>query len=278
VKVARSVAQARAERADLRAPVGFVPTMGALHAGHTSLVERARAECESVVVSLYVNPLQFAPGEDFSRYPRTFERDAALLEAAGADLLFAPSDEELVGANAPTAVEVGAIAAHLEGERRPGHFRGVATIVHKLFDVIRPQRAYFGQKDAQQLAVVRRMTAEMDLPVEIVQCPIVRDSDGLALSSRNAYLSDEERREAVRLSRVLRTIADGLRDGRRDIAALIRESLPDLAPLRNDYVAVVDSGAFEPLEFAPAGAELLVVGAAYCGATRLIDNMEVRTP
>ncbi|HLJ84608.1 MAG TPA: pantoate--beta-alanine ligase [Candidatus Eremiobacteraceae bacterium] len=278
MKVARSVAQARAERADLRAPVGFVPTMGALHAGHTSLVERARAECESVVVSLYVNPLQFAPGEDFSRYPRTFERDAALLEAAGADLLFAPSDEELVGANAPTAVEVGAIAAHLEGERRPGHFRGVATIVHKLFDVIRPQRAYFGQKDAQQLAVVRRMTAEMDLPVEIVQCPIVRDSDGLALSSRNAYLSDEERREAVRLSRVLRTIADGLRDGRRDIAALIRESLPDLAPLRNDYVAVVDSGAFEPLEFAPAGAELLVVGAAYCGATRLIDNMEVRTP
>ena len=262
----------------MRAPVGFVPTMGALHAGHASLVERARAECASVVVSLYVNPLQFGPGEDFSRYPRTLERDAALLEAAGADLLFAPSDDELVRDGAQTTVEVGAVAAHLEGERRPGHFRGVATIVHTLFDIIKPQRAYFGQKDAQQLAVVRRMTEEMNLPTEIIACPIVRDPDGLALSSRNAYLSVEERREAVRLSRVLRMVADGLGAGRRDVNALIGESLPALAPLRNDYVAVVDSAAFEPLDFAPAGMELLVVGAAYCGATRLIDNVAARTP
>jgi pantoate--beta-alanine ligase len=278
VKVVRSIAQARAERAALPAPLGFVPTMGALHAGHASLVERARAECASVAVSLYVNPLQFAPGEDFARYPRTFERDAALLEAGGADLLFAPSGDGLVRADAQTAIEVGAVAARLEGERRPGHFRGVATIVHKLFNILTPQRAYFGQKDAQQLAVVQRMTADMDLPIEIVACPIVRDADGLALSSRNAYLSDAERREAVRLSRVLQTVADGLRAGRRDIDALIRESSRALLPLRNDYVAVVDPRAFEPLEFAPAGVDLLVVGAAYCGATRLIDNMPARTP
>ncbi len=259
------------------APVGFVPTMGALHAGHASLVDRARSECASVVVSLYVNPLQFAPGEDFARYPRTFERDAALLESGGVDLLFAPSDDELVGADAQTAVEVGAVAARLEGERRPGHFRGVATIVHKLFNIVAPQRAYFGQKDAQQLAVVQRMTADMDVPVDIVACPIVRDVDGVALSSRNAYLSAEERRDAVRLSRVLRMIADGLGAGRRDIDALIRESLPTLLPLRNDYVAVVDPRAFEPLDFAPAGVDLLVVGAAYCGATRLIDNVPAHT-
>jgi pantoate--beta-alanine ligase len=277
VKVVRSVAQARAERAALPAPVGFVPTMGALHAGHASLVARARAQCASVAASLYVNPLQFAPGEDFSRYPRTFERDVALLEKGGVDLLFAPAVDELVRADAQTAVEVGAVAARLEGERRPGHFRGVATIVHKLFNIITPQRAYFGQKDAQQLAVVRRMTVDMDLPTEIIACPIVRDADGLALSSRNAYLSADERREAVRLSRVLRMVADGLGSGRRDIDALIRESLPALLPLRNDYVAVVDPGAFEPLDFAPAGVDLLVVGAAYCGATRLIDNVSAHT-
>ncbi len=252
--------------------------MGALHAGHASLVTRARAECASVVVSLYVNPLQFGAGEDFARYPRAFERDAALLETIGTDLLFAPDDDELIRSDAQTAVEVGAVASRLEGERRPGHFRGVATIVHKLFNIIAPQRAYFGQKDAQQLAVVERMTTDMDLPIEILACPIIRDADGLALSSRNAYLSAGEQRDATRLSRVLRTVADGLAGGRRDINGLIAEVAPSLLPLRCDYVAVVDPRAFDPLDVAPSGADLLVVGAAFCGATRLIDNVPARTP
>ena len=276
--VARTIAQARASRLELPAPVGFVPTMGALHAGHASLVSRARAECASVVVSLFVNPLQFAPGEDFARYPRAFDSDLALLDKVGADMLFAPAEDELVRAGAQTSVEVGAVAARLEGERRPGHFRGVATIVQKLFHIIAPQRAYFGEKDAQQLAVIRRMTADLDLPIEIVACPTVRDADGLALSSRNAYLSADERREALRLSRVLRAVADGLAAGERGAAKLIAQTVPELLHLRCDYVAVVDPRAFEPLDVAPPGTELLVVGAAFSGTTRLIDNVHARTP
>ena len=252
--------------------------MGALHAGHASLIARARAECASVVASLYVNPLQFGPSEDLARYPRPFDADAAMLERLGTDVLFAPSDDVMYPPGAQTTVDPGLIAAHLEGERRPGHFRGVATVVLKLFNLVAPQRAYFGQKDAQQLAVVRQMTADFDLPVQIVGCPIVREDDGLALSSRNAYLSSQERRDAVKLSIALQSIAQALVDGQSDIPRLIADATALLAPLRSDYIAVVDPRSFEPLVTAPALSDLLVAGAAYCGATRLIDNVGVRTP
>lgn len=252
--------------------------MGALHAGHASLVARARAECATVVASVYVNPLQFGPGEDLARYPRTFDADAAMLERLGTDVLFAPADDVMYPPGAQSTIDPGPLAAHLEGERRPGHFSGVATVVLKLFNLVAPQRAYFGCKDAQQLAVVRQMTADFDLPVQIVGCPIVREADGLALSSRNAYLSSQERRDAVKLSLALQSIAQALVAGRSDITRLIADATGILAPLRLDYVAVVDPRAFVPLVSATAASDLLVVGAAYCGATRLIDNVGVRTP
>jgi pantoate--beta-alanine ligase len=278
VHVARSAADLHSARAALAAPVGFVPTMGALHAGHASLVARARAECATVVASVYVNPLQFGPGEDLARYPRTFDADAAMLERLGTDVLFAPADDVMYPPGAQSTIDPGPLAAHLEGERRPGHFSGVATVVLKLFNLVAPQRAYFGCKDAQQLAVVRQMTADFDLPVQIVGCPIVREADGLALSSRNAYLSSQERRDAVKLSLALQSIAQALVAGRSDITRLIADATGILAPLRLDYVAVVDPRAFVPLVSATAASDLLVVGAAYCGATRLIDNVGVRTP
>jgi len=278
VHVVRSVSDLRAARAALSSPVGFVPTMGALHAGHASLVARARAECATVVVSVYVNPLQFGPGEDLSRYPRRFDADAAMLERIGTDLLFAPADDVMYPPGAQTTIDPGSLASQLEGERRPGHFRGVATVVLKLFNLVVPQRAYFGQKDAQQLAVVRQMTADVDLPVEIVGCPIVREDDGLALSSRNIYLSTQERRDAVKLSQALQSVAQALVAGRTDAHRLVADAAALLAPLRLDYIAVVDPRAFVPLVTAPAESDLLVVGAAYCGATRLIDNVSMRTP
>lgn len=278
MRVVRSAPDLRSARAGLAGPVGFVPTMGALHAGHASLVARARAECASVVASLYVNPLQFGPREDLARYPRTFDADAAMLERLGTDVLFAPTDDVMYPPGAQSTIDPGQIAAQLEGEHRPGHFRGVATIVLKLFNLVAPQRAYFGQKDAQQLAVVRQMTADFDLPVQIVACPIVREDDGLALSSRNAYLSTQERRDAVNLPQALRSVAQALVDGKADIQRLIADATGMLAPLRLDYIAVVDPRSFAPLVTASAASDLLVVGAAYCGATRLIDNVGVRTP
>jgi len=252
--------------------------MGALHAGHESLVARARAECASVVVSLFVNPLQFAPSEDFERYPRTPEADSARLERHGADILFAPGKSEMFPPNAQFAVVPGAVAASLEGQRRPHFFGGVATVVLKLFNIIRPERAYFGQKDAQQLAVVRRMVIDLDLPIEIVACATVREDDGLALSSRNAYLKPQERSEAGRLFRALQLVAQRLSRGQRDVSAALREAEAVLPPLKLDYLAVVDPARFEPLTEAPAGAALLAVGAAFAGATRLIDNLEFKTP
>jgi pantoate--beta-alanine ligase len=278
VRVVRSAPDLRSARAGLAAPVGFVPTMGALHAGHASLVARARAECASVVASVYVNPLQFGPREDLARYPRTFDADAATLERLGTDVLFAPTDDVMYPPGAQSTIDPGQIAAQLEGELRPSHFRGVATVVLKLFNLVAPQRAYFGQKDAQQLAVVRQMTADLDLPVQIVGCPIVREADGLALSSRNAFLSTEERRDAVNLSHALQIVAQALVDGQTDIQRLIAAATELLAPLRLDYIAVVDPRSFAPLDTAPPASDLLVVGAAYCGATRLIDNVGVRTP
>ena len=252
--------------------------MGALHAGHGSLIARARAECASVVASVYVNPMQFGPNEDLTLYPRTFDADVAMLERLGVDVLFAPSDDVMYPPGAQTTVDPGPLAATLEGERRPGHFRGVATVVLKLFNLVTPHRAYFGQKDAQQLAVIRQMSADFDLPIQIVGCPIVREADGLALSSRNAYLDTQQRRDAANLSHALHSVAQALVAGDVDIARMIADAIDVLAPLRADYIAVVDPRAFAPLATATAASDLLVVGAAFCGATRLIDNVAVRTP
>jgi pantoate--beta-alanine ligase len=273
-----TIAEMRRARIVLPGPVGFVPTMGALHAGHESLVARARRECASVVASIFVNPLQFAPHEDFDRYPRTPEADGARLERAGVDVLFAPERDEMYPPGTQFVVTPGALAEHLEGERRPGFFTGVATVVLKLFNVVSPDAAYFGQKDAQQLAVVTRMVADLDLPVRIVSCPTVREADGLALSTRNAYLNQSERREATRLHVALQQIADALAAGARDITGLVAQAEAGLSPLKRDYLAVVDPAVFEPLQTAPARAKLLVVGAAFDGATRLVDNVEVQTP
>jgi len=252
--------------------------MGALHAGHESLVARARRECASVVASIFVNPLQFAPHEDFDRYPRTPEADVPLLQAAGVDVLFTPSREAMYPDGTGVTIRPGAIARYLEGDRRPGFLSGVATIVLKLFNVIAPDVAYFGQKDAQQLAVVARMVDDLNMPQRVVACPTVREPDGLALSSRNAYLNESERRAAPRLYRALRAVAQRLEAGERAIAPAVAQAEAELPPLKLDYLAVVDPHAFEPLASAPPRARLLALGAAYDGATRLIDNVEVNTP
>ena len=265
-------------RAALRGPVGFVPTMGALHAGHEALIGRARDECRSVVVSIFVNPLQFGPDEDYAHYPRRLDADLALLSRYDVDLVVAPPVEQMYPGPLQCTVAVGSLGTFLEGERRPGHFNGVATVVLKLFHLVSPDRAYFGQKDAQQLAVVARLIKDFDLPIQLVACPTVRDADGLALSSRNDYLKADERREAPRLYRALRHAAERLEAGERDIAAVVRQAASMLAPLKLDYLAVVDPEVFEPLSAVPDAERLLVVGAARPGSTHLIDNVEVTLP
>jgi pantoate--beta-alanine ligase len=278
MEVAVTVGELASARARLNAPLGLVPTMGALHAGHASLIERARRECASVVVSVFVNPLQFGPGEDFNTYPRSVEEDRAVLESLNVNVMFAPSMAVMYPQKLDVFAEPTLLAQHLEGERRPGHFRGVATVVLKLFNLVAPRRAYFGQKDAQQLAVIQRMVADLNLPVEIVSCETLREPDGLALSSRNAYLTAAERRSAPHLYAALRLVAGGLGAGRRDVASLIAAARAALAPLREDYLAVVRPEEFRPLPDAPPATDLLVVGAAFAGRVRLIDNLKVRTP
>jgi pantoate--beta-alanine ligase len=248
--VLRTIADVRAALEPFRdgGEIGLVPTMGAFHEGHLSLFRAARAECDVVVASLFVNPAQFAEGEDLARYPRDEERDAALAREAGVDLLFAPAVEELYPAGYQTWVDVEELSRPLEGEFRPGHFRGVATICLKLFNIVRPQRAYFGQKDAQQVAVVKRLVRDLDLELEIRVLPTVRDADGLALSSRNVQLSADDRGRALALPRALAT-----RDPER-----ARELLE---ALEVDYVAVAD---FEPR---------VLAAAIRVGGTRLIDNV-----
>ncbi|MDQ6767831.1 MAG: pantoate--beta-alanine ligase [Candidatus Eremiobacteraeota bacterium] len=268
----------RGKRAKLASPVGFVATMGALHAGHASLITRARQDCASVVVSVFVNPLQFGPSEDFSAYPRRTNDDRQLLERLGADILYSPDASEMYPNQPEVLVEPTTIAQHFEGERRPGHFRGVATVVLKLFHLVEPHRAYFGEKDAQQLAVIKRMVSDLDLRMEIVACPTLREPDGLALSSRNAYLSTDERRAAPNLYAALRSIADQLVAGQRDVATALASAQKLLEPLQKDYLGVVRPDAFLPLETAPAASGLVAVGAAYAGRTRLIDNVKVQTP
>lgn len=277
MRICRTAAELHAVRSSLRSPVALVPTMGALHAGHESLFKKSREENATVVASIFVNPLQFGPNEDLAQYPLTPEDDAALLERVSCDVLFAPTVDEMYPAGSQTRVQPGEIASHLEGESRPGHFAGVATVVLKLFSILTPDRAYFGEKDAQQLAVVRRMVRDFDLPVEIVGCPTVRESDGLAISSRNRRLTDEQRRDAVGLSRALRLIVETLERGATDVGAVLRAASAELGALKQDYLAVVDPADFVPLDAVPRHTDLLAVGAAYCGTTRLIDNMKLRT-
>ncbi len=254
--------------------VGFVPTMGALHEGHRSLLRRARAECAVVAASIFVNPLQFAPGEDLARYPRTFEADRAMLEAEGVDLLFAPSGEEMYPGGHVTIIHMTGLEDCLDGALRPGHFAGVATVVTKLFHIVQPTRAYFGQKDAAQLAVLRAMVRDLDFDLEIVACPIVRDADGLALSSRNRYLSAEQREQALVLPRTLGRIAERIAGGERDAGVLLREARARLAEtVALDYLEIVDAETLLPLEAAAPGS--LIAVAAAVGSTRLIDNMLV---
>lgn len=254
--------------------IGLVPTMGALHAGHLSLVDLARAENDVVVVSVFVNPLQFAPTEDFARYPRNFERDAALLAGMKVDAIYRPSVESMYPPGASTRVRVDGVAAPLEGAARPGHFEGVATVVTKLFAAVEPDRAYFGLKDAQQVAVIKRLTADLDLGVDIRVGPIVRDPDGLALSSRNAYLDPQGRKAVLALSGALREAAAAYAAGERRPHLLRRILVKRLLAepgLRIDYAEVVDPATFQ----APGQ---LAVLAAYVGKTRLIDNHDLSQP
>jgi pantoate--beta-alanine ligase len=254
--------------------IGLVPTMGALHRGHLSLIEKARAECGAVAVSIYVNPLQFGPGEDFRAYPRDPEKDAAMARTAGCDALFIPPDEEVHPPGHRTFVEVQGMQDVLCGRSRPGHFRGVATVVAKLFAIVRPDAAYFGEKDAQQVRILRRMERDLKMGVEIVSCPIVREEDGLALSSRNAYLTLAERRAAPVLYRALRAAADRARAGETDAArlvALVRDTISSEPLARLDYAEAVDGETLEPATAAGPGTLLAV--AAWFGRARLIDNI-----
>ena len=253
--------------------VGLVPTMGALHAGHVSLIRAAKVSCEAVAVSIFVNPTQFGPNEDFARYPRTFDADCALAQAEGADAVFAPAVEELYPTDAATFVEVEGLSDHLDGKSRPGHFRGVATVVAKLLIAAEPDRAFFGQKDAAQVAVLSRMVVDLRLASEIIVCPIVREHDGLALSSRNIYLSKEERARALVLSRAVREV-EGLFDSGERGSNMLLESANQIfatvPEVRVDYIALVDWATLLPVDVAVPGTLFAV--AAWVGATRLIDN------
>jgi pantoate--beta-alanine ligase len=261
--------QARAEDRIL----GFVPTMGALHEGHFSLVRAAKLRCSPVVVSLFVNPKQFGPSEDFQSYPRTYEADRAALEKLGVDYLFAPPPEEIYPRGFRTAVVVEGLSDRLEGRSRPGHFRGVSTVVLKLLEIVQPRFAYFGRKDAQQVRIIQQMAADLDLDAQIVACPIVREPDGLALSSRNLYLKGADRRAATVLYRALDTVRREIAVGQRDAAHLnvalrkVMESEPGVAL---DYAEIVDAETLEPV--VTLGRACYVLLAAFVGGTRLIDN------
>lgn len=274
MKVITTLDDLRHARAALLGPVGLVPTMGYLHDGHLSLARRARAECASVAASIFVNPAQFSPSEDLAAYPRDLPRDLALLEAAGVDLVWTPTPEIVYPAGFQTWVTVEEVARPLEGAHRPGHFRGVATVVAKLFNAFQPQRAYFGQKDAQQAAVIRQMARDLDFPVEIVICPTVREHDGLAMSSRNAYLNTGQRAAAPVLFRALSTAAMVWTAGERDAEGLrlLMAEIIDAEPLaRRQYVSVADPVTLQEME-GPVAHALLSM-AVTIGRTRLIDNL-----
>jgi pantoate--beta-alanine ligase len=265
---------ARRHSHDNARKLGFVPTMGALHAGHLSLVRAARERCDVVAASIFVNPTQFAPHEDFSQYPRSLERDCELLEREGVDLLFAPSTEEMYPPGAATWVEVAGLSDKLCGRSRPSHFRGVTTVVAKLFHIVVPDSAFFGQKDAAQLAIIRRMVRDLNFPVEIVGCPIVREPDGLAMSSRNAYLDPQQRQAALVLYRSLIRVQQHFAEGERNAARLIAagaEVFSREPSARLDYFEIVDPETLDPV--AQVDKAALVAVAAFLGTTRLIDNL-----
>ena len=265
-------ASREARRAGKR--VGLVPTMGALHEGHLSLVRAARPAADFVAASIFVNPTQFGPNEDLGKYPRSFERDCELLEREGVELLFAPSVEEMYPAGAVTWVTVEELSGKLDGRSRPGHFRGVTTVVAKLFHIVEPDVAFFGQKDAAQVAIIRRMVRDLNLPVEIVVCPIVREADGLAMSSRNAYLDAGQREQALMLHRALMRVLDLTKASERNAARLKQagwEEFDREKSVRLDYFEIVDPNTLDPVEDVSGGA--LVAVAAYVGTTRLIDNL-----
>jgi pantoate--beta-alanine ligase len=277
MKLCSTIPEARADCHDSRANrkrLGLVPTMGALHEGHLSLVRAAKAQCAAVAVSIFVNPTQFGPTEDLSKYPRQFDRDCQLLEKEGVDILFAPSVDEIYPNGQVTWVLVEGLSEKLDGRSRPGHFRGVTTIVAKLFHIIEPDAAFFGQKDAAQLAVIRRMVEDLNFPVEIVACPIVRESDGLAMSSRNAYLNREERGRALVLRRSLQEVQHEFQAGERIAAKLIsaaKEVFAREPQVALDYFEIVDPDTLDPVE--RVSQKTLVAVAAYVGSTRLIDNL-----
>ncbi len=275
MQITDTIAGLRAARAQVSGSIGLVPTMGALHAGHLSLAARARSENDTVIVTIFVNPLQFGPTEDFAAYPRDLEGDLKVLENAGVDLVFTPTPDLMYPPGFQTTVDVGSLGQILEGAHRPGHFRGVATVVAKLFNLTQPQRAYFGQKDAQQVAVIRQMVRDLNFPLEVVVCPIVRDSDGLALSSRNAYLTPDQRRAAPVLYRALRAAAAAYVVGERDPEALRRIMYATLAaePLAQpEYVSVADADTLAECQENLAQRTLLSM-AVRIGRTRLIDNL-----
>jgi len=293
MKICKTVSEMRpvcraANREDRR--LGFVPTMGALHEGHLSLVRAAKTQADVVAVSIFVNPSQFGPNEDFSKYPRMFERDCDLLKKEGVDLLFAPSVEEMYPGGIVTWVTVEGLSDKLCGGSRPGHFRGVTTVLAKLFNIVEPDLAFFGQKDAAQVAIIRRMVRDLHFPVQIVGCPIVRESDGLAMSSRNAYLDPQQRRSALALHRALLEIERAFGRGEQDPETLIsaaKQVILQESAVRLDYLEIVDPDSLEPISqtawgqppsaVRPSAARpsrsALVAIAAFVGTTRLIDNV-----
>ncbi len=259
--------------------VGFVPTMGALHVGHVSLIERARRECGYVAVSIFVNPTQFGPNEDFNRYPRPRDADLAMCRDAGADLVFYPTVETMYPVGHRTFVEVAGLSEILEGAIRPGHFRGVTTVVTKLFNIVQADRAYFGQKDYQQQSVIRVMARELDMPTDVVTCETIRDPDGLALSSRNAYLSESERKSGLALSRALRLAERLAGEGELDIPTLesaMRNELENTPGVTLEYAVIVNHESMR--ELTAAEPRMVALVAARVGSTRLIDNMILRLP
>jgi pantoate--beta-alanine ligase len=253
--------------------IGLVPTMGALHEGHLSLIRASREQCDRTVATIFVNPLQFGPSEDLSRYPRTFEDDCLFLDREGVDLLFAPTNEEMYPKPMQTVVDVPEIGSRLDGASRPGHFRGVATVVSKLFNIVQPARAFFGQKDAAQVAVLRAMVRDLNYDLELVVCPTVREPNGLAMSSRNRYLSESEVKEAEVLSKSLRSVQDAVAQGQRSagyLRDLMVQELNQTGSLRIDYAEVADPDTLETVT--EVSSKVLVAVAAWVGTTRLIDN------
>jgi len=277
MQVLTTIAELSRWRVGATPPVGFVPTMGYLHDGHLSLVQRARSENSNVVVSIFVNPTQFGPHEDFQRYPRDLKRDLGLLDTEQVDAVFTPEVDEMYPTGASTMVEVEALSSILEGASRPGHFRGVATIVCKLFHLVHPDRAYFGEKDYQQLQVIQRMVHDLRMPVMVVGCPTIREPDGLAMSSRNVYLGPAERQAAVALSQALsqamHLFKDGVRDGSR-LQAEVQHMLDKEPLIRTDYVAVVHPHTLQPVVTLAAEGAVICL-AVRIGHTRLIDNIRI---